>query len=39
MIYLKFIRERFPILDRFDNPYEIDDTDEIKINGDVEKFI
>ena len=37
--YLKFIRERFPILDRFDNPYEIDDTDEIKINGDVEKFI
>ena len=37
--YLKFIRERFPILDRFDNPYEIDDTDEVKINGDVEKFI
>jgi hypothetical protein len=37
--YLKFIRERFPVLDRFNNPYEIDDTDEIKINGDVEKFI
>ena len=37
--YLKFIRERFPVLDRFDNPYEIDDTDEVKINGDVEKFI
>ena len=37
--YLKFIREKFPILDRFDNPYEIDDTDEVKINGDVEKFI
>ena len=37
--YLKFIRERFPILDRFNNPYEIDDTDEVKINGDVEKFI
>jgi hypothetical protein len=37
--YLKFIRERFPIFDRFDNPYEIDDTDEVKINGDVEKFI
>ena len=37
--YLKFIRERFPVLDRFGNPYEIDDTDEVKINGDVEKFI
>jgi hypothetical protein len=26
-------------LDRFENPYTIDDTDEVKINGDVEKFI
>ena len=37
--YLKFIKEKFPTLDRFGNPYEIDDTDEVKINGDVEKFI
>ena len=35
----KFIREKFPVLDRFGNPYVIDDTDEVKINGDVEKFI
>jgi len=37
--YLKFIKEKFPILDRFGNSYIIDDTDEVKINGDVEKFI
>ena len=37
--YIKFIKERFPELDRFGNPYIIDDTDEVKVNGDVEKFI
>ncbi len=37
--YIKFIRNNFPEFDRFGNPYTIDDTDEIKINGDVEKFI
>ena len=37
--YLKFIREKFPTLDRFGDAYVIDDSDEVKINGDVEKFI
>jgi hypothetical protein len=37
--YIKFIKERFPELDRFGNPYTINESDEIKINGDVEKFI
>jgi hypothetical protein len=37
--YIKFIRNNFPEFDRFGNPYTIDGTDEIKINGDVEKFI
>jgi hypothetical protein len=37
--YIKFIRTQFPELDRFENPYTIDETDEVKINGDVEKFI
>ena len=37
--YIKFIRTQFPELDRFGDPYTIDNTDEIKINGDVEKFI
>jgi len=36
--YIKFIKEKFPELDRFGNPYVLDETDEIKINGDVEKF-
>ena len=36
--YIKFIRTQFPELDRFENPYTIDETDEVKINGDVEKF-
>jgi hypothetical protein len=36
--YIKFIRTQFPELDRFGDPYTIDETDEVKINGDVEKF-
>lgn len=36
--YIKFIKAKFPELDRFGNPYSIDETDEVKINGDVEKF-
>ncbi len=36
--YIKFIRERFPSVDRFGNAYILDETDEIKIIGDVEKF-
>ena len=37
--YISFKRTNFPEFDRFGNPYTIDDTDEVKINGDVEKFI
>ncbi len=37
--YIRFKRTNFPELDRFGNPYTIDETDEVKINGDVEKFI
>ena len=37
--YVKFIKDRFPTLDRFGNSYSIDENDEVKINGDVEKFI
>ena len=37
--YLKFIKTKFPELDRFGNVYELDETDEIKINGDLEKYI
>jgi hypothetical protein len=36
--YVKFIKIKFPEFDRFGNPYEIDETDEVKINGDLEKF-
>lgn len=36
--YIKFIRTQFSEFDRFGNPYTIDDSDEVKINGDVEKF-
>lgn len=36
--YIKFIRTQFPTEDRFGNPYTIDENDEVKINGDVEKF-
>jgi hypothetical protein len=37
--YVKFIKTKFPELDRFGNQYELDETDEIKINGDLEKYI
>jgi hypothetical protein len=37
--YVKFKRDNFPEFDRFGDPYTINNTDEIKINGDVEKFI
>ena len=37
--YIKFIKVNFPEFDRFGNAYTIDDNDEVKINGDVEKFI
>ena len=36
--YIKFIKTKFPDFDRFGDVYEIDETDEIKINGDLEKF-
>ena len=34
--YIKFIKAKFPELDRFDNPYELDETNEVKIHGDIE---
>jgi hypothetical protein len=37
--YIKFIKAKFPEFDRFGNPYELDETDEVKINGDLEKFV
>jgi hypothetical protein len=37
--YIKFIKNRFPEFDKFDNPYILNDDDEVKIEGDVEKFI
>ena len=36
--YVKFIKTKFPDFDRFGNVYELDETDEVKINGDLEKF-
>ena len=36
--YIKFIKNNFPELDGQGNPYIIDNTDEVKIKGDVEKF-
>lgn len=36
--YVKFIKNNFPELDGNGNLYIIDATDEVKINGDVEKF-
>ncbi len=37
--YIKFIKNRFPELDRFGNQYILNEEDEVKIEGDVEKFI
>lgn len=36
--YIKFIRKNFPQYDRFGNIYSLEETDEVKINGDVEIF-
>lgn len=36
-IYIKFIKERFPPLDRFGNVFDIEETDEIRIKGDLER--
>lgn len=38
-LYIKFIKTQFPPVDRFGNPYTINTLDEVKINGDVEKFV
>jgi hypothetical protein len=35
-IYIKFIKERFPSLDRFGNVYQIEESDEVRIKGDLE---
>lgn len=37
-LYIKFKRSNFPDEDRFGNPYEIEETDQIKINGDLERI-
>jgi hypothetical protein len=37
--YIKFIKTQFPPFDRFGNVYTINTNDEVKINGDVEKFV
>jgi hypothetical protein len=37
-IYIKFMKDMFPPLDRFGNIYELELTDEIKIKGDIEKI-
>lgn len=37
-IYIKFIKERFPPLDRFGNVFEIEETDEVRIKGDLERI-
>jgi len=38
IFYIKFLRSNFPQFDRFGNIYSLEETDEIKISGDVEKF-
>lgn len=37
-IYIKFMKDRFPPLDRFGNIYELETSDEVKIRGDIEKI-
>ena len=37
-LYIKFKRSSFPDEDRFGNPYEIEESDEVKINGDLERI-
>jgi len=36
-IYIKFIKEKFPPLDRFGNVYELEETDEVRIKGDLKR--
>ena len=36
--YINFKKINFPQFDRFGNPYVLDETDEVKINGDVENI-
>ena len=36
--YIKFIRTQFPQFDRFGNPYEIESSDDVKIEGDLENI-
>jgi len=36
--YIKFKRSNFPEYDRFGNIYVLEDSDEIKINGDLELY-
>lgn len=36
--YIKFIRTKFPEFDRFGNSYQIEETDEVKIEGDLENI-
>ena len=35
---IKFIRNRFPEFDRFNTIYQLDETDIVKIKGDLESF-
>jgi hypothetical protein len=37
--YIKFKKANFPQFDRFGNPYQIEESDEIKVHGDLEKII
>ena len=37
--YIRFKKSNFPQYDRFGNEYILDETDEIKIKGDVENII
>ena len=36
--YISFKKANFPQFDRFGNPYVLDETDEVKINGDLENI-
>ena len=36
--FISFKKINFPTTDRFGNPYVLDETDEVKINGDVENI-
>ena len=37
--YIKFKKSNFPVLDRFGNPYTLEESDEVKIKGDIENVI